>query len=175
MGCHQRHKAIYFHPDQLIKSCFNSFSVAIQKPGDLILTDGHGCHQGYNAGNNLAIAVNWATMNWVTHSYHQHLDSQTHDIVYGCQCFGIVVGIPFDVWSSNHSIPHQFGHLYKLGAKERLPSSQVTAELPSSLELSIFTTITTRLNGFRERNCNDCGRGSKCTSFCSLYFKFGNG
>jgi hypothetical protein len=52
---------------ELIKTGLGSFSVAIQKPGDLILTHIEGTHQGYNTGNNLAIAVNWANKEWLFH------------------------------------------------------------------------------------------------------------
>jgi hypothetical protein len=92
-----------------------AFSVAVQKPGDLILTDTQGSHHGYNAGNNLAIAANWATMDWITHNLAQHLNPHTHDIVHGCQCFSTLVGIPFNVWTSKLAVSQRFKHLHTLG------------------------------------------------------------
>jgi len=116
--CHQRHKSLFFNPVELIKSGLDSFSVAIQKPGDLILTDIEGAHQGYNIGNNLAIAVNWATTEWLYHCLAQHINPLTHNITYACDCHRMQVGIPLDIWASPTSSIHPFKHLYRLGEKQ---------------------------------------------------------
>jgi hypothetical protein len=114
----------------LIQSGFSSFSVAIQKPDDLILTETEGSHQGYNIGNNLAIAVNWATKDWLFPSFFWHIDPHTHDIVYGgCQCYGEPVKIPFTIWSSEAHVGNQFKYLYSLLKKTKLHASDsCTAE-----------------------------------------------
>jgi len=71
---------------ELIKSSLDSFSVAIQKPGDLILADVEAAHHGYNIGNNLTIAVNWATMEWLYHCFAQHINPLTHMLVIATGC-----------------------------------------------------------------------------------------
>ena len=118
--CHQRHKNLFFNPLGLLRAQHSSFSVAVQKPGDLILTHNHGSHQGYNTGNNLAIAVNWATMNWVFQNQSRHIHPVTHDIVYDCMCWkGVKIGIPYDVWSSNAADDLKFKYLYTLKKKNK--------------------------------------------------------
>ena len=128
-GCHQRHKTLFFNPLGLIHDGFGTFSVAVQKPGDLILTDTEGSHYGYNSGNNLAIAINWATQDWLYHSLSRHIHPHSHDIVYGCQCFGAPVGIPLDIWSSNSPSARRFKYLYFLQRKTKLSGKEFgTAE-----------------------------------------------
>jgi len=113
----------------LIHDGFGTFSVAVQKPGDLILTDTEGSHYGYNSGNNLAIAINWATQDWLYHSLSRHIHPHSHDIVYGCQCFGAPVGIPLDIWSSNSPSARRFKYLYFLQRKTKLSGKEFgTAE-----------------------------------------------
>lgn len=123
-------QSLFFNPLELIKSGLDSFSVAIQKPGDLILTDIGGTHQGYNTGNNLAIAVNWATKDWVFHSLTHHIHPVTHNIIYACQCWSVPVGIPFSIWSPLATRTQSFEVLYKLGKKE----SKVRADQYGSAE-----------------------------------------
>ena len=115
--CHQRHKSLFFNPLELIKANLGCFSVAIQKPGDLILTDIEGAHQGYNIGNNHAIAVNWATKDWLFHCLAQHIHPVTHNITYACDCHMTQVGIPLSVWASLSTNIHPLQFLYKLGVK----------------------------------------------------------
>ena len=122
--CHQRHKSLFFNPVGLFHSGFGSFSVAIQKPGDLILTDTEGCHQGYNTGNNIAIAVNWATQDWLFRNFSAHLSPQTRAIIYDCYCFKEQVGIPKEIWSSNAPSAYAFNSLYSLAKKTKLSSKE---------------------------------------------------
>jgi len=121
--CHQRHKTLFFNPLDLIKAGQGSFSVAIQKPGDLILTHIDGSHQGYNTGNNLAIAVNWANEDWLYHCFAHHIQPSTHHIIYDCHCAGMTVGIPFDIWSSKAHNIHPFKDLHNLDKKTKLKLS----------------------------------------------------
>ena len=120
--CHQRHKSLFFNPVGLFHSGFGSFSVAIQKPGDLILTDTEGCHQGYNTGNNVAMAFNWDTKDWLFWNYSVHLNPHTNAIVYDCHCFEGPVGIPKEIWSSNAPSAGVFKYFYSLAKKAKLDS-----------------------------------------------------
>jgi hypothetical protein len=56
--CHTYHRAVFYHPSFLIRHNI-PFNVAIQQPGDLILSDSEGAHQGWNSGNNCAMACNY--------------------------------------------------------------------------------------------------------------------
>ena len=97
---------ILLDPLAPIKTGLDTFSVAIQQPGDLILTHMESSHKGYNTGNNLAIAVNWASKDWLFHCLSQHTEPVSHDIIYNCQCAGVSVGIPLDIWSSKIFNPY---------------------------------------------------------------------
>ena len=116
--CHQRHKSLFSNQLELIKSNLGYFSVAIQKPGDLILTDIEGAHQMYNIGNNLAIAVNWATKDWLFHCMAEYIHPVTHNITYACDCHRTQVGIPLSIWASPSPNIHPFQSLYRLGLKQ---------------------------------------------------------
>jgi len=69
---------ILLDPLAPIKTGLGTFSVAIQQPGDLVLTHMESSHQGYNTGNNLAIAVNWASKDWLFHCLSQHTEYSHH-------------------------------------------------------------------------------------------------
>jgi hypothetical protein len=56
--CFTHHRSIFIHPNFLIRHNI-PFNVAFQQPGDLILSDSLGAHEGWNAGENCALACNY--------------------------------------------------------------------------------------------------------------------
>jgi hypothetical protein len=57
-SCILVHRVMFVHPDFLTRHEI-PFTIARQAPGDLILADARGAHQGWNMGQNLASAVNF--------------------------------------------------------------------------------------------------------------------
>jgi JmjC domain, hydroxylase len=57
--CFPLHRGTFFHPLFLHNRSI-PFNVVVQKEGDLFLPDAAAAHQGWNAGDNLAEAVNYA-------------------------------------------------------------------------------------------------------------------
>jgi hypothetical protein len=58
LECHTYHRSIFYHPSFLIAHEI-PFNVAFQQPGDVILSDTQGAHQGWNNGNNCTLACNY--------------------------------------------------------------------------------------------------------------------
>jgi hypothetical protein len=57
-SCLLVHRQMFVHPQFLTRHGI-PFTVARQAPGDLIIADARGAHQGWNTGRNLASAVNF--------------------------------------------------------------------------------------------------------------------
>jgi hypothetical protein len=57
-SCFTHHRRLFIHPNFLIRHNI-PFNVAFQQPGDLILSDALGAHEGWNAGENCALACNY--------------------------------------------------------------------------------------------------------------------
>jgi hypothetical protein len=111
---HQGHKSLFFNLLELIKSGLGSFSVAIQKLGELILTHIEGSHQGYNTGNNLAITVNWANKEWPFTANTFNFLLMTSSIivsVLGCQLVFLLISVVFkDLQNLSIQISLQLGN-----------------------------------------------------------------
>ena len=155
--CHQRHKNLFFNPLGLLRAQHSSFSVAVQKPGDLILTHNHGSHQGYNTGNNLAIAVNWATKDWIFKT-RAAIFTLWHMILSMIACaskgqklvFLMISGLQMLLMTKNSNTFTPS----KRKKKSCLYLSVLQVQLgvnTSSLELSICTKLATQFHGWRKR------------------------
>jgi hypothetical protein len=60
-----RHKSLLFSPD-LLKEAGIPFTTIVQKPGDFVVVFAGAYHGGYNEGFNVAEAVNFATLPWIS-------------------------------------------------------------------------------------------------------------
>ena len=59
-----RHKTTLIHPDNLLKNGVK-LTRAIQRPGEFVISRAAAYHSGFNAGYNIAEAVNFALPAWV--------------------------------------------------------------------------------------------------------------
>jgi JmjC domain, hydroxylase len=85
-ACHPHHRTIFYHPSFLIRHDI-PFNVAFQQPGDLILSDSRGAHQGWNAGENCAISCNYLDYASITDIKADLLDPTTSDVArWPCVC-----------------------------------------------------------------------------------------
>jgi hypothetical protein len=57
-SCFLHHRSVFIHPSYLLKNGI-PFTVISQKPGQLVLPDFRGAHEGWNTGPNLAISANF--------------------------------------------------------------------------------------------------------------------
>ena len=60
-----RHKTTLIHPDNLLKNGIK-LTRAIQRPGEFVISRAAAYHSGFNAGYNIAEAVNFALPAWIS-------------------------------------------------------------------------------------------------------------
>jgi hypothetical protein len=68
-----RHKDILVSEDRMIRF-FNAPTVAIQEPGQIVVTFPKGYHGGFNTGFNVNCAINYACKDWIFFGLRASID-----------------------------------------------------------------------------------------------------
>ena len=82
--CFLLHRDTFFHPSFFVERWI-PFNVLVQQEGDLFLPDAAAAHEGWNAGCNLAEAVNYADVNAFVHVQECLIDDKDR-CAWPCVC-----------------------------------------------------------------------------------------